>query len=247
MVSLLLNFLLVFAFQASAEGPLYEGLPDTLPADLVQSAGFVDFQRIPDGARAPLGFSFFFNGRSVLPTDFAALAEVFSEEFHARVPPGTRISAALDPQGRVVWNYPAGTQALHVVKLTDAARTLFELRIIQKQSNGQWAYGVYTPAAASPGLLALQKEEKTDPLLFAVERPDGKRIEVSMRSVAIRSCRRCHFMNSASRHQYPNVDLAGPSHFVPDNTAGISEWIQKYVARHGEPPLEPAPSRFLKK
>lgn len=244
MTALLLNFLLIFAFQASAEGPLYQGLPDTLPADLVQSAGFVELQMIPDGARAPLGFSFFLNGRSVPPTDHAALAEVFSEKFYARVPEGARIISSRDPQDRTVWNYPAGTRALHLATLTDAAKSIFELRLIEKQSSGQWAYGVYSPLAASPGVLALHRMENSDPLLFTLERTDGKRIEVSMRRINNQSCRGCHFINSASRHQYANPSLAGPCHFVPDNGPGIARWVKDYVARHGQSPLEPAP--FLK-
>jgi hypothetical protein len=245
MTSILFSLVLSLALQASAEGPLHQGLPDTLPADFVQSGGFVEFQTIPGGARAPLGFSFFFNNREVLPTDFQALAEVFSEGLYARLPPGTRIVSTRDSQGRTVWDYPVGTRAIHLVTLTDAAKSLFELRLIEKQDTGQWAYGIYSPAAA-PGLLALDRTEQPDPLSFAVERTDGKRIDVSMRRVNIRSCRRCHFMNSASRHQYPNDALAGPCHFVPDNGPGIAQWVRKYVARHGESPLEPAPLRRLR-
>lgn len=238
-------FRLSLPLLALAEAP-YQGLPETLPADIIESSGFVDFERLPGGVRAPLGFEFFLDGRSVPPTDAAALAEVFSEKLYARLPPKSHIVSSRDEQGREVWNYPQGTSVAHVIRLADAASSLFELRIVEKQPNGQWAYGVYFPSAQSPDILALEKEDSVQPVRFAVEKPQGEKIEVSMRRITIYSCRNCHFVNSASRHQYHNAALAGPCHFVPGNAAAVKDWIQKYQARHGESPVELSPFRGLR-
>ncbi len=225
----------LLAAGARAE-PLFTGLPETLPERFVEEAGFVDFKTMPGEPHAPLGFSFAFNGKPLPPGDQASLKRVFSETFHAAIPRGSRILASRDENGKLGWDYPAGAQAIHLIRWKDALETIFELRLIQKLIDGRWAFGVYTPQTGAPGTLRLRKAEAAERETIPVQLKEGARIDVSFQRLDISSCRRCHFMTHSASRAYPSESAAGPCQVVADNPDS-AEWIRRYLQRHGESPV----------
>lgn len=224
---------LVGAILAGDVTPLYQGLPPQLPQQLPELKKFVRFDPIPDH-RAPL-----LNGRPKLEGtagNVFHLSDVFEEEHFALLPAGTHIRVAYDASGKESWDYPTDTRVIHRIFLRTAPRTIFEMRLLWKRNDGQWSYGIYAPQPGSESaLLDLNRDPHVAVAFEAVVTGGEVRgpVRVSGTRLHPQSCQGCHYVHSASAHQYPMQQLAGPCGFVPANPSVIEKWAPAYKRIHG--------------
>src|SRR5213080_3557801 len=96
--------------------PQSRGLPDELPADLVERDGYVLFDGVP-GLNGPPS-----NGPARFTPDDVTRSDVFDEDHGALLPHGARITRRWNGAGQEVWNYPVGTRVVHRFFLKTAPR-----------------------------------------------------------------------------------------------------------------------------
>lgn len=226
----LLALLAPIALYAAPDEPLFEGLPPRLRVDLPEREGFVAFEPIANH-HAPMLVKLELGSESGTRP---APAEVFEEEFFARLPARERLLATVGADGLERWQYPVGTRIVHRIWLRAQPRRIFELRVMWKRNDGRWGYGLYAPANvdAPIGELVLHRETTKVQVRLAV----GP-VSIAGTRLHPQSCRACHFGFSAGRHQYNERGDAGPCGFVPQNTAITGAWAKSYARRHGYDPI----------
>lgn len=237
----------VLPFRAFAVEPILDffPLPSVLTADILTREGAVEYTRLhpdaPMDTLAPIGGDLRFNGVALPRAETLIKLEAILRERHlARLPDGTRIETGVDSEGRAVWRYPTGTRVYHLSEFRAPQTGIHELRVLQKRSDGTWAYGVYSPMDNAPDapLLVLQTYPEPTPVkVFRVREGAGQVTLFSHFGVRLGACRDCHFERSPSAYQYPSAALAGPCGFVPANSSLLTQWAERYRERHGHSPF----------
>ena len=90
--------------------PPYYGLEDTLPLSFLEDHPFIEFESFREAPRAPIGVRILFNGSPAKD-----LSRVFSEKFLASIPITKTILTETNEFDEVVWDYPIGTQLVHII------------------------------------------------------------------------------------------------------------------------------------
>src|SRR6266852_7061385 len=138
LLAALLLGVLTAAHQVKGSLPQSSGLPDEVPADLVERDGYVLFDGVP-GVNGPAS-----NGPARFTPEDVTRSDVFEEDHAVLLPPGARIRRRRNGAGQEVWDYPVGTRLVHRFFLRTAPRrSLFELRIVERLADGRWAFGAY--------------------------------------------------------------------------------------------------------
>ena len=214
---------LAAAHQGKGSRPQSLGLPDELPADLVERDGYVLFDGVP-GLNGPPS-----NGPARFTPEDVTRSDVFDEDHGALLPHGARITRRWNGAGQEVWNYPVGTRVVHRFFLKTAPRPrLFELRIAEKLADGRWAFGAYD-WRAGPNV-RLRRSMAHD--VFDVDVPRGH-VGVEMDRLHPESCRLCHAVHSPQAYQYRDKEHVGPCGFGPANPSMLTRWAPAYQVRHG--------------
>jgi len=198
------------------------GLPDEVPADLVERDGYVLFDAIAGVSGPPA------NGPARFTPPDVTRGDVFEEDHAALLPLGARIERRRNRAGQEVWGYPVGTRVVHRFFLRTAPRSLFELRVAEKLPDGRWAFGAYERRAGPSLLLRRRMVHET----FEVDVPRGH-VGVEMDRLHPESCRLCHAVHSPQAYQYRDREHAGPCGFGPANPSLPTEWAPAYQLRHG--------------
>jgi len=219
---------------ANATPPLSEGLPEILPDNFLIAEKFVPFSQAPTIMHAPIAAGLKINDQAISPTDLASMAAVFDESFYAILPQGQAIEIKNQAPAPNTWDYPTGTTVIHQILFKTQPKKVFEVRLERKMANGTWAFGNYTQGAKGlelnhyPGLRAEQ---------YSLTLETGKFVKVEVGHMNLQSCRACHYMNSPSKYQYPNLDSAGPCGFGPAHSQLTTDWAQRYFQIHRENPF----------
>src|SRR5438128_466595 len=138
LVAALVLGVLAGAPHAKGRRPQSRGLPDEVPADLVERDGYVLFEGVPGMNGSPS------NGPARFTPADVSRSDVFDEDHGALLPHGARIRRRWNGTGQEVWDYPVGTRVVHRFFLnTEPRRRLFELRVVEKLADGRWAFGAY--------------------------------------------------------------------------------------------------------
>lgn len=185
------------------------GLPPELPAALKELDGYEDFPAIYDFTPIAVHGDIVLDGRQ---TDSDAAFALFEDDHGLWLPPRGRILRLFSGTAAERWEYPVGTRLLHRFYLKTEPRELFELRLIEKQPDGQWAFGSYVPSGPGRVRLILTPE----PVRLAVM-SDGRFHRLSARRLHPQGCRLCHQLHSFNL--YPEGDPGGPCGFGPGNPA----------------------------
>ncbi|MBI3553044.1 MAG: hypothetical protein HY077_11065 [Elusimicrobia bacterium] len=208
-----------------AKEPIRTGLPAEIAATLKEDGGYLDF---PGVEGAPIwGDDVRLAG--LAPTD-EEMEQVLADDHGIRLPPGRRIKRFKPGTPREFWDYPVGTRLLHRFLLRTAPPTLTEIRLIEKQPSGRWAYGVYLPQ--KNGRLRLMKAQEAVTLKVAWR---GKKVALTMNRLNPESCRMCHQMHTPV-NDYPEEDTAGPCGFGPGNKK-LGAWAKDFQAKKGYSPF----------
>lgn len=232
-------FALVLFAAAGFAGDLFSGLPSEISPSYPEEQKFVRFGAIenlhaPLLARPKLDGG---DGRSF------SMADVFEEQFYARLPDGKRIIVSKGSDGLESWDYPPFTQVIHRILIRSVPRRIFELRIIWQREDGTWAYGLYAPK------LVDGREDEAVKLQLLRQGSGAVQIDANIHGISssgpvritgnrinVQSCQRCHFMSTPARHQYKDHNSAGPCGFVGANPT-IDAWAQNYERLHGHWPF----------
>ena len=221
-VAVLALGVLAGAHHGKGRAPQSRGLPDEVPADLVERDGYVLFDGVAGGKGPPA------NGPARFTPPDVTRADVFEEDHAALLPEQVRIERRWNSAGEEVWSYPVGTRVVHRFFLKTAPRRLFELRVIEKLPDGRWAFGAYE--ARGGAHLRLRRRMVHE--VFDVELPRG-RVGVEMDRLHPESCRLCHAVHSPQAYQYRDREHAGPCGFGPANPSLLTGWAPAYQVRHG--------------
>ena len=214
---------LAAAHHGTGSPPQWFGLPDEVPADLVERDGYVLFDNV-SGVKGPAS-----NGPARFTPGDVDRSDVFEEDHAALLPCGARIERSRIGAAQEVWHYPVGTRLVHRFFLrTVPRRTLFELRIAEKRPDGRWAFGAYEWHGG--GSVRLRRVMAHD--VFEVDVPRGH-VGVELDRLHPDSCRLCHAMHSPQAYQYEDVEHVGPCGFGPANASLLTQWAPDYQAKHG--------------
>lgn len=205
------------------------GLPDELPADLIEAEAFV---------RVPVALGGLVIDESALNAVGLSAAIAFEDEEWARLPAAMTIRRD-QSRGYEIWHFPAGARIAHRI-YQRSPRRLFELRLVQKLEDddaigtGRWAYGVYRPVRGSAALKLYRLGPGVAEELAEMWADVGGTLRpFPTRRLHPESCRHCHIAHGRGSYQYPDQDRAGPCGFVPRNTAILTGWAPAYTRRHG--------------
>lgn len=232
-ILLQLSILIIPLFCLATELPQSTGLPEALPYDFIKTQMMVAFEQTADTFHAPIAAKVIINGKPIPPRDTASLGVIFAEYFFASLPKGQPIQILEQGNLQKVWNYPVGTNIVHLIVFKTQPIQIFEMRLEQKMKSGQWAFGLYTPSKAG---LQLNHYSGIKPESFDVALTSGQNVKVELSHLNLESCRGCHFMNSPSKYQYPSVTVAGPCGFGPANQDLTVDWANRYFKlRHENP------------
>lgn len=234
-----LCFLLFCVLNSLALGqglPQWQGLPDELPMDYISQVRMLEFTQTSSTVHAPFGLEISFNQKPIPNSDRGTLGLVFAEYFFAVLPKAKQIQI-LNRNDRTVWDYPTGSQIVHLILFRTSPLQVFEMRMEQKLANGQWAFGIYSPVG---NRLVLNKYTGLRPESYQIQLVSGERVEISLKHLNLLSCRNCHLATSPSSYQYPSVDFAGPCGFGPANPGIVGDWAKRYTQVHGESPFPPS-------
>src|SRR5438094_8797740 len=106
-VAVLALGVLAGAHHGKGRAPQSRGLPDEVPADLVERDGYVLFDGVAGLSGPPA------NGPARFTPPDMTRADVFEEDHAALLPRGARIARRRDRAGQEVWSYPVGTRVVH--------------------------------------------------------------------------------------------------------------------------------------
>lgn len=206
--------------------PLYDGLPERLPADYLAQSGFLPFDHDPDHGSAPIVSMLLIDGQ---PTS----GGIFKEKLWVRIPEGSKIGSRTS-SGVDVWTYPVGTESMHEIDFDTPGSEPFELRTVRLLPEGRWAFGAYRfdgqGYVLNTATAAIQ--ESVDITFRGNARPS----RVEFKRINIRSCQGCHHMN-AVKEQFPTRDSAGPCAFVSWNPAVLERWAKQFEQQMGYAPI----------
>jgi hypothetical protein len=219
---------LVFLWGISALAQPWDGLPPTLPAEYVDQPGFLPFEKSADSFPPPIAGSVLVNGQK--PT-----SSIFTEAFWVRIPAGAKIRSSATATGDSVWNYPVGTESLHVISFDSGVPNPFELRMVSHLQAGHWAFGAYR-FEGGRWMLNTYSGLQEAAMEVALRRFEGIS-RVTLKRINLQSCRSCHFMNSR-RSQFPTREEAGPCAFVPWNETLATDWMPRFEREFGYRPVE---------
>ena len=242
-----------------------DSLPTALPADFLDTQGFMPFTELPDDvarelrkgknyAPAPIGSGFYFDDVKVGDGDRDALHKVFEETVFAMIPTGTKIKSSMNSDGKEVWDYPIGTSAVHRIRFKSDPPALFEIRLVRKLNNGKWAFGSYSLTGDDAGTLALNTYTSLPKVTYQVKvagtPTDAPPTKVQFFRVNLVTCQSCHYMNSTGFYQYSvagadgKTDLhasfavTGPCGFVPTNPSIKDSWAKAVLDKNGNSPFD---------
>lgn len=222
-----ISFILFFcAQQILAQAPLPE--KKTLKLDILEVQPFVEYQKFRELPRAPIGMGLKINNNYVPVSE---LSKYFAEHFYAYVP-----SPILIPKDNDHWQYPVGTQIVHLVRLNDPEKTLFELRMIEKRTDGIWSFGTYLPKENEWQLIDSSTESKNVDIEYVTE--DQIRVRLQMGTVPQQVCANCH--RGTTTHNWPkdSPDAAGPCEMTPENPNLMTDWKKDFENKLGWSPFE---------
>ena len=241
MIMILMIIPLLFtSWIASAHAdPLYSGLPDSLPAEVLTDPAFIEFQQAPNSSGSPLGSRITFEGELIGTPE--KRRDLFLEKFIATLPLHTHILVSQDSRSRDVWNYPVGTRVAHWIRFKSTGQETFELRLSEKLAGGNWAMGSYSPrvGAAGDSPLFLNRYLGTPEFSIQITRAsDQLEGELHLNRINNQSCQACHFVQSGSQYQFQHREEAGPCGFGPMNPNIAGDWANRYRQSRGESPFE---------
>jgi hypothetical protein len=224
--------------------PLATGMAENLPASFITLRRFVAFDQAPNIARAPLAVEIFFNDQPVKIADRETQSIVFDEFFMATLPSHSPIKVGKNPQDWPTWDYPVGTQVIHLITFKTNPVQIFEMRMEQKLPDGHWAFGIYTP---SPTGFSLNHYAGFRSEAFNLSLASGQMMNVRLAHLNLDSCRNCHYGTSPSRYQFPSSEYMGPCGFGPANLGLYQKWGASYQNARGEPGFVSQLSPFLRR
>lgn len=209
-----------------AQAPLPE--MKTLKLDILESNSFVEYRKFRDLPRAPIGMGLKINN-SYVPV--SELSKYFAEHFYAFIP-----SPIIILKDSEHWQYPIGTQIVHLVRLNDQEKTLFELRMIEKRKDGVWSFGTYLPEQNEWRLIDSATESKSVDREYVTE--DQIRVRLQMGTVPQQVCSNCHM--GTTTHNWPkdSPDAAGPCEMTPENPHLMTTWKADFEKKLGWSPFE---------
>ena len=233
-----------------------EGLPAELPGNYLETGGFVRFQELsPEESRrirnlpenipswwepgrprfyapAPIGGLTYLDDERV--TDPRQLERVFdAEPTFVRIP--AKVGVRRDEKGREHWDFPVGTEFVHLILIKASPARVYELRLVRRLPDG-WAFGSYSPRDLSDprpaATLVLNRYEGNPVVQFPVRSAaEGRTIGVRISRIRLASCQGCHLANSIGDYQYfrhkpdgaldvpASVRASGACGFAPANPA----------------------------
>lgn len=190
--------------------------------------GFVEFESSRPDSHAPIAVSMFLNGKRV-SNQFV----LFNERLLARLPEKSPILVSNEG-----WEFPVGTMVVHELRFNDAARTLFEMRMVEKLDAKLWGYGSYVPDGER---LLLRDHHESEKKTFLLEGPDGNPMSISLGTIAQRVCAQCHASAGLAGVPMGYAEESGPCEFQPKNGSLRTTWADKFFKVHGWNPFERKP------
>lgn len=191
--------------------------------------GLVEFESSRPDAHAPIAIQMALNGKRVT-NQFV----LFNERLLARLPDQSPILV----QSEDTWDFPVGAMVVHELRFNDRARTLFEMRVVEKLDDRHWGYGAYVPEGDR---LVLRRHQDSEKKNFLLEDEEGKAMAISLATVAQRVCAQCHSTAGLGRMPVGSSEEAGPCEFQPKNGTLRSTWAAKFFKERGWNPFERKP------
>lgn len=239
------------------EPPLYEGLPSLISGPILETEGPLELGYL---RFEPIAVEETGRGRSTPFSQFGIqftpptpIREVFGDDHWVFLPEKTAILEKViptkeEPLPKTVWIYPEGTLLIHRIYLkavieqastltSPHSQTLFEVRVMKKQSGNTWAFGLYQ-SSKDPKIFTLQ-QKPSKKIQFVVHTPHQK-VTVQLERVRPNSCRSCHSLPNHSHHSdlYANEDEAGPCGFGPRNPSLKTHWMKEFSEKLGYSPIQ---------
>ncbi len=200
--------------------------PSRLSVDFLQSENFVEYRSPFGELSSPLARRLRLNEEMV--TDPRAL---FSEKFFISLPPGTQITVRSLPT-RKTFAFPLGTRIVHEMRFRDDEKTLFETRMVSRESEEAWSFGTYFQQGAQLILLPAAEEEVIRRENLRSGREEW-RIDFLPLPQAV--CARCH---QGIRESITGVnERPSPCSFTPENEWLDDSWQNKFREQVGHLPF----------